>query len=422
MQKPLLFLETKKEWGIAFLLLLFCGGIILVWKFYLFSDYMQKGKQSFQARVINQYYKNDKWVLKLKNNHGFILYITSKEHLKNLQNRDLRVFGKPASCTFFQSLKSCFFIAFSFDLLPKDHRFIFYDFIDSQHQNKLLSQLYQTLFFATALPFKWRELASTLKISHLLAISGLHLGILLGVFYFVLSPVYRFFQARFFTYRNAFFDLSFLISILLLGYLFLLDFPPSFVRAYVMSILGFIFLYQHWALLNFSFLLLCSCLILAFFPQYVFSLGFWFSISGVFYIFLFFKYFHFSFLQNRWLKALLVLCLLNFVLFFNMLPLTHWFFPTFSLASFLSIPLSIVFAPFFVLALALHLCKMGGVFDDFLLKALNLDFQILQISTPSFFAIFYLLVSFLSLKSRIAYALCLGLGGVFSLFLVLKAL
>lgn len=421
MQKPLLFLETKKEWGVAFLLLLFCSGIILAWKFYIFSEYMQKGKQSFQAKIINQYYKNDKWVLKLKNNNGLILYITSKEHLKDLQNRDLRVFGKPASCTFFQSLKSCFFIAFSFNLLPKDYRFFFYDFIDSQHQDKLLSQFYQTLFFATALPFKWRELASTLKISHLLAISGLHLGILLGVFYFFLSPLYRFFQSRFFTYRNALFDLSFLASLSLLAYLFLLDFPPSFLRAYMMSVVGLVFFYFHLSLLNFSFLLLCSCLILALFPQYIFSLGFWFSVSGVFYIFLFFKHFNFSFLQNRWLKAFLVLCLLNFVLFFNMLPLTHWFFPVFSFASFLSIPLSIVFAPFFILALTLHLCKMGGVFDDFLLKVLNLDIQTSQISTPSFFAIFYLLVSFLSLKSRIAYVLCLGLGVVFSLFLVWKA-
>lgn len=420
MQKPLIFLETKKEWGIAFFILLLCGAIVFAWRFYVFSEYMQKGKQSLQARIINQYYKNDKWVLKIKSN-GLTLYATSKENLKNLQNREIKIFGKPAYCDFWQSLKGCFFIAFSFDLLPRDYRFLFYDFVDSQHQDKRLSQLYQTLFFATTLPFEWRKLASTLKISHLLAISGLHLGILLGVFYFLLSPFYRFFQARFFTYRNALFDLSLLASLMLLAYLFLLDFPPSFLRAYVMSVVGFIFFYFHLSLLNFSFLLFCSCLILILFPHYIFSLGFWFSVGGVFYIFLFFKYFHFSFLKNRWLKALLILCSLNVVLFFNMLPLTHWFFPSFSIASFYSIPLSIVFAPFFVLVLIFHFFKMGGVLDHLLLESLNLKFQTFEIFAPNSFVIFYLLISFFSIRSRGAYCFCLGLGVAFSLFLVWKA-
>lgn len=421
MQKSLVFLESKKEWGIAFAIFLLLGICMLAWRFYSFSEYIHKEKQTLQARVLNQYYKNDKWVLKLKS-QGMILYATSRENLKDLQNREIRIFGKPAKCSFYESLKSCFFIIFSFDVLPRDYRFFFYDFIDSQHSSALLSKLYQTLFFATTLPLEWRDLASTLKISHLLAISGLHLGILLGFFYFLLSPIYRFFQARFFTYRNAFFDLSFLSSLLLFFYLILLDFPPSFLRAYVMSVAGFLFAYHYWSLLNFSFLLFCSCLILALFPHYVFSLGFWFSVCGVFYILLFFKHFDFSFSQNKILKALAITCSLNVVLFFNMLPLTDWFFPSFSPFSFLSIPLSIVFVPFFILILILHLFRMGGALDSILIKSLDFTPQIWQISTPAWLACFYVLLSLLAIKSPKAYFLALALSLAFCAFLLIKTL
>ena len=421
MQSKLVFLETKREWGIAFGFLIGIFVLSMAWRFYVFERYSSQDKQTLQARVLHQYQKNNKWVLKLKTDWGLILYTTSKEHLKNLNNQRILIFGKPAPCSFYQSLKSCFFITFSMDLLPKDWRNIFYELIGSQHQEDLIARFYQTLFLASYLPMELRELASKLKIAHLLAISGLHLGILAFVFYGVLGLIYRFFQARYFTYRNRIFDVGLMVNLLLLAYLFLLDFPPSFVRAYVMSVLGFVFVYCHFALLNFAFLFFCVALILALFPDFIFSLAFWFSVFGVLYIFLFFKYFRFEWIDRKWLKALVIAILLNVVLFFNMLPLTHLFFPSFSLLSFLAIPLSIVFAPLFVLVLGLHLVGLGGSLDSALLWALTFDIKEMRIYSPFWFGLLYIFSSLLAIKSRGFYFLVLGMSVVFCGFLVVKA-
>ncbi|MCE3047559.1 ComEC/Rec2 family competence protein [Helicobacter kayseriensis] len=422
MDSRVLFLESKKEWFITLGVIGIVFVAMLGWRFWNFQEYISQEKQKIQARVLNQYFKNDKWVLKLKAQNGMILYATSREDLKNLQNRDISMFGKPASCSFIQSLQSCFFVVFSFDLLPKDWRYGFYDFVSSQHQDPIFSQLYQALFFASALPKEWRDFASDLKISHLLAISGLHLGILAFLFYCVVSPIYRFFQARYFTYRNRFFDVGILLHLFLFGYLVLLDFPPSFVRAYVMSLMGYLFLLYYFHLVNFSFLALCAMVILALFPHFVFSLGFWFSVLGVFYIFLFFRHCSFGWICNLWLKRFVILCLLNLVLFFHMLIWTHLFFPSFSLDSWLAIPLSILFAPWFVSALCLHLLGWGGVWDQFLQMCLQFSSLKISVSTPLWLAIMYGSLSFGAIWSKRVYFVSLFVSGMFWLYLMYKIL
>lgn len=403
-------LESMKEWGMVFLILGVLLSVAMGVRFYSFEHYVLQKEQRIQARVLAQYLKGDKWVLKLKAENGLMLYVTSKEKLKDLQNRHISLFGKPAKCDFFQSFRSCFFIAFSIDLLPKTWRNVFYDYVDSQHTDKLISKLYQTLFFASNLPKEWRDLASSLKVTHLLAISGLHLGILAFVFYVLFSPLYQIVQERYFTYRNRLFDIGLALNCFLLGYLVLLDFPPSFVRAYVMSVLGFLFVYWHFSLLNFSFLFLGSCLILVLFPEFFVSIGFWFSVCGVFYIFLFFKYFSFEWVNNRWMRGIFVLCALNFILFFNMLPLTHLIFPSFSPLSILAIPLSIMFVPFFVIALLLHIFSVGWVLDGALIEALKISFNSVDIVLVPWFGALYIGISLLGIKFRSFYLLSLVLG------------
>ncbi|WP_051420652.1 ComEC/Rec2 family competence protein [Helicobacter pametensis] len=422
MSSRIAFVSTTREWGIILGVLCLILALMLGWRFWTFQTYIKADKQRLEARILNQYYKNHKWVLKLKATNGLILYTTSKEDLKDLQNRTISIFGKPAKCSFYDSFRSCFFITFSFDVMPKDWRSIFYDYIASQHQDEKMSKLYQTLFFASSLSKEWRDLSTSLKIAHLLAISGLHLGILAFVFYLFLSPIYQFLHSRFFSYRNHLFDLGVLLHIALLGYLFLLDFPPAFLRAYVMSLMGFLFFYFHFALLNFSFLALCALLILALFPHFFFSIGFWFSLSGVFYILLFFKYCSLDQIRSSWIKALVILCLLNLVLFFNMLPLTHLFFPTFALYSWLAIPLSILFAPFFVLVFILHLVGFGGILDPYLLPSLTLSFDQIAFLIPWWVGLVYVGISLGAIFSRLMYFCSLGAGFTLWVYLVSKML
>lgn len=403
-------LEGKTQWGVFGLLLLAMFALSLFVRYGHYDSYIQKDKQTIQAKVIAQYKKNSYWVLKLKTSQSMVLYTTTKESIKNLSNKEILLYGKPKECSFIQSLRSCFFISFSIALLPSNPiTSSLYHFVESQHQYSLLSQLYQSLFFGSFLPKEWREITNTLQIAHLFAISGLHLGILAGVIYWLFGIPYSWLQRRFFTYRNKIFDLGVFCSLVLLGYLFLLDFQPAFLRSYVMSVLAFAFLYSHIKILSFKFLLVCVGVILAFFPHFLLSIGFWLSVSGVYFIYLFLHHYPTKNLKT-WKETLKFTFLLNSILFFNMLPLSHLFFPIFSFYSLLAIPLSILFPPFFVCVIGLHLFGFGGILDEYLIKLFDISFRIYEFSTPHWFAIIYICISLLAMRYKNAYWLSIGLG------------
>lgn len=374
---------------------------------------------NLEALVLAQYTKGEKWVLKLRTSEGQILYTTSKEHLKDLTYKKISLYGKSAPCDFLQSLKSCFFITYSFSLLPSTPPPLL-TWIENQHSTPLMSKLFQSLFFATTLPKEWRDWSSKLHISHLFAISGLHLGILAWVLYFLLSKPYKFFQSRHFPYRNSAFDLGVIITLILLVYAWILDFPPAFVRAFVMSAVGLLFVWSHIKIVSFSFLLFCMLVILALFPQFLFNFGFWFSVCGVYFILLFFKYFS---TQKQGIAKILYLALmLNTFLFFQMLPLSHLIFPIFSPFALCAIALSVIFPLFFIGALLAHLFGVGYVFDDALHWGLSLPMPWADFHTPFYFALPYVLLCILALKYRWSYYATLGFGGVFYAFLMIKML
>lgn len=409
--------ESKKGWvvfiGICLVVFSLMGWI----RYQNFLTYL--GSKNLNAKVLAQYIKGNKWVLKLMTTQGQIIYTTSKEDLKDLTFREVSLYGKSASCDFLQSLKSCFFITYSFSLLPTSPT-PFLSWVASQHSDILLTRLYQSLFFASDLPFPWREWSSKLHISHLFAISGLHLGILAWMLYIVFGKPYSFLQARYFTYRNKTFDIGIVVVFSLFVYACILDFPPAYVRAFVMSALGLLFLWSHIKILSFSFLFLCICVILALFPQFTTNFGFWFSVSGVYFILLFFKYFH---TQGKGIyKVLLIALALNSALFFQMLPISHCVFPTFSIYSLFAIGLSLVFPLFFILSLLAHFLGVGEIFDEGLKWGLNLSLPSEDFFTPWWVIYPYLLFCILALKYRWSYYATLGIGGVFYVFLVLKIL
>ncbi|WRB38750.1 ComEC/Rec2 family competence protein [Helicobacter pylori] len=376
-------LTTPKEY-------LLCGVFLsLLLALNLYLEYLNYQKLDFSkptslnAQILLQYPKTKDqktyFVLKLQSK-GMIFYSTIKEPLKNLQYRHAQFFGKIKSCSFLESLKSCFFQTYSFSLTRK-HNFKSHarHFIDSVHSNALVGNLYRALFIGDSLNKDLRDRANALGINHLLAISGFHLGILSASVYFLFSLFYTPLQQRYFPYRNAFYDIGVLVWVFLLGYLLLLDFLPSFFRAFLMGLLGFLACFFGVRLLSFKLLVLACCIAIALLPKLLFSVGFLLSVCGVWYIFLFLKHTQIFFKNSSFLMRSFQAISLSALVFLNMLIIAHAFFPMFSPYQLFSIPLGLIFIVFFPLSLFLHAVGLGSLLDNILSMPLTIP----TISVPS---------------------------------------
>ncbi|WP_162965624.1 ComEC/Rec2 family competence protein [Helicobacter pylori] len=376
-------LTTPKEY-------LLCGVILsLLLAINLYLEYLNYQKLDFSkptslsAQILLQYPKTKDqktyFVLKLQSK-GMIFYTTIKEPLKNLQYRHAQFFGRIKFCSFLESLKSCFFQTYSFSLTRKqDLKSHWRHFIDSAHSSALAGNLYRALFIGDSLNKDLRDRANALGINHLLAISGFHLGILSVSVYFLFSLFYTPLQKRYFPYRNAFYDIGVLMWVFLLGYLLLLDFLPSFFRAFLMGLLGFLACFFGVRLLSFKLLVLACCIAIALLPKLLFSVGFLLSVCGVWYIFLFLKHTEIFFKTSSFLMRSLQAISLSVLVFLNMLIIAHAFFPMFSPYQLFSIPLGLIFIVFFPLSLLLHAVGLGSLLD----RILNMPLAIPTISVPS---------------------------------------
>ncbi|WP_194146489.1 ComEC/Rec2 family competence protein [Helicobacter pylori] len=363
-------LTTPKEY-------LLCGVILsLLLALNLYLEYLNYQKLDFSkptslnAQILLQYPKTKDqktyFVLKLQSK-GMIFYTTIKEPLKNLQYRYTQFFGKIKPCSFLESLRSCFFQTYSFSLVrEQDFKSHWRRFIDSAHSSALVGNLYRALFIGDSLNKDLRDRANALGINHLLAISGFHLGILSASVYFLFSLFYTPLQKRYFPYRNAFYDIGVLVWVFLLGYLLLLDFLPSFFRAFLMGLLGFLACFFGVRLLSFKLLTLACCIAIALLPKLLFSVGFLLSVCGVWYIFLFLKHTQAFFKTSSFLTRSLQAISLSVLVFLNMLIIAHAFFPMFSPYQLFSIPLGLIFIVFFPLSLFLHAVGLGSLLDSIL--------------------------------------------------------
>ncbi|WQR80511.1 ComEC/Rec2 family competence protein [Helicobacter pylori] len=393
-------LATPKEY-------LWCGvvlSLLLVLNLYL--EYLNYQKLDFSkptslnAQILLQYPKTKDqktyFVLKLQSK-GMIFYTTIKEPLKNLQYRHAQFFGRIKSCSFLESLKSCFFQTYSFSLTRK-HNFKSHvrHFIDSAHSSALVGNLYRALFIGDSLNKDLRDRANALGINHLLAISGFHLGILSVSVYFLFSLFYTPLQKRYFPYRNAFYDIGVLVWVFLLGYLLLLDFLPSFFRAFLMGLLGFLACFFGVRILSFKLLVLACCIAIALLPKLLFSVGFLLSVCGVWYIFLFLKHTQIFFKTSSFFKRSFQAISLSVLVFLNMLIIAHAFFPMFSPYQLFSIPLGLIFIVFFPLSLFLHAVGLGSLLDHIL--SMPLTIPTISVSSPLWLLGVHLFLTILSAR------------------------
>ncbi|WP_183038094.1 ComEC/Rec2 family competence protein [Helicobacter pylori] len=393
-------LTTPKEylWCGVFLSLLLAINLYLEYLNYQKLDFSKP--TSLSAQILLQYPKTKDqktyFVLKLQSKN-MIFYTTIKEPLKDLQYRHAQFFGKFKFCSFLESLKSCFFQTYSFSLTRKqDFKSHVRHFIDSAHSSALVGNLYRALFIGDSLNKDLRDRANALGINHLLAISGFHLGILSASVYFLFSLFYTLLQKRYFPYRNAFYDIGVLVWVFLLGYLLLLDFLPSFFRAFLMGLLGFLACFFGVRLLSFKLLILACCIAIALLPKLLFSVGFLLSVCGVWYIFLFLKHTQIFFKTSSFLRRSFQVISLSVLVFLNMLIIVHAFFPMFSPYQLFSIPLGLIFIVFFPLSLFLHVVGLGSLLDNVL--SMPLTIPTISISSPLWLLGVHLLLTILSVR------------------------
>ncbi|STP13126.1 DNA transfer protein ComE [Helicobacter mustelae] len=415
---PIPVLSGKKEWAffIFFSFLIFSYNLFGIYQDY--QGYSKSEPQALQATIKLQYRKQkgekSYFVLKLEDRNAHIFYTTSRQDLKDLIYRDVRVFGKMAECSFWEFLKSCYFHTYQLSLLPKEsYKKPLRDFIDKQHGDANSALLYKALFFGDRVNPAWRNIANVTGTSHLIAISGFHLGLLSSILFFLLFLPYRFLQKRFFPYRNLYYDLGCLVLLGMFGYLVLLEFQPAFFRAFLMAALAYLFYLGGVALFSFSMLFVVVLLSLAFFPSFAWNVGFVLSVFGVFYIFLFVRH-----VPKK--RILLYFFGFNLCMFLLMGIVVHFYFPYFSPYQFLAIPISMIFPLYFPLVIALHLLGLGDALDPFYLWVLGAKIPFIEFYTPWPLFLGYVLASFGAIFSRKIFFVLLLFGIGFYGFLLLR--
>jgi competence protein ComEC len=202
---------------------------------------------------------------------------------------------------------------------------------------------------------------------------------------------YKPLHQRFYPYRNSQRDIMFLTLVLLFTYVTFLEFPPSLLRAFTMMFIGFILYDRYIEVFSFYSLGLTVVFLLVLFPSLLFSLGFWFSVVGVFNLFLVLK--HFADLQ-KW-KLFILLHIGVFVL---MTPWVIYIFGHFNSEQLYSPVLSMLFILFYPLVLLLSIFDQVELFDVGLLTLLNIDSNLINIELSltafSFFIIFSIVSTF----------------------------
>jgi competence protein ComEC len=357
--------------------------------FIFYKNFVSKRVVEINGYVANQYKKKNHYVVKIKSKN-LNFYTINRDNLKYLLNENIsiKIFTKNIS---FKDYLFGFFTP-SFDLRLEDVSNI-EKYVEKQHKDKKIVNLYKALYFGKSIDYDTRQKLSTLGISHLFALSGLHLGFLSGILFLILSPFYKFFQQRFFTYRNRYFDLGIIIFIVEFLYLHFTNFPPSLVRAFVMEVVIFISLIylekEPLKILIFTFLV--SLLI---FFEKVFSIGYFLSFIGVYYIFLFFRYFKVNFVNTL---------ILSFYMYLMMFVVGHFFFYNFNYYQFLSPIVNILFSLFYPISIFLHIIGSGDLFDNLIKLYLNLGEKFYYVKVNVFIFLIFLLLSFIAYYRKWAF-------------------
>lgn len=404
--------KSKQIVTILFLFFIFLLNLSIEYSKYL--DLIEEEIFETQVEVLNIYQKDDFDILKLKaSNFDFFTSFPKDEKIDKFQTLNIVFISKDIS--FLEYLKGFYTKTVYFDFLEKKEKFKdeIIKKINSNHQDKMISELFQALFLALPISKELRDICTNYGIAHVIALSGFHIVVLSFCIYWIVYFPYSFFHQKFFPYRNKRFDILIFTLIFLLYYLILTDIVPSLLRAFVMFCLGIYLLRSNIKIFSYMTLFYTFLIVIAFFPKYIFSLGFWFSIIAVFYIYLFMQYF-----KN--LNKYFQLFFFNLWMFLIFNPIVHLFFPQTTIEQFLSIIITIAFTLFYPFEIVAHTFDFAIYFDEYIKKFLEYKFFVYEVKTPLYFFIVYLIFSFLSIFYKKAFLVLNILMILFNLFLYLR--
>lgn len=406
-------ISSKKELFLFSFILLFIFLFNIIHEYFKYKDFTSEELFQSKFQITNIYDKEEYYVVKLKDDDiSFFTSISKEKSIEKLQYIHIGIITTRVN--FISYLKGFYAKSIYYDLLPKRDGFKtkLYENINSQHSSYKLQELFNALFLAIPISKENRAIYTDFGISHLIAISGFHLGIISFVVYWLVYFPYSYFHKNYFIYRNKRADILIFTMCILLFYLVLTDIVPSLLRAFIMLVLAFLFLRSNIKVFSFQTLLFTLLLIIALFPKYLFSISLWFSIIGVFYIFLYIQYF-----QN--LPRVFAFVFFNFWIFFVFNPIVHFFFYNTNYEQLISPFITLLFTVFYPFELLLHLFGFGSFIDEYILLFVNYKMAIFDVVTPLWFFIIYILISLGSIFDNRAFVLLNILLILFNIYLYL---
>ena len=400
---------SKRIVSIILLILIFLINLSIEYSKYL--DFIDEEIYETKVEVLNIYEKPTNNILRLKaQDFDFFANIDKSEEIKKSDMLNMAIIS--LNISFWDYLKGFYTTIIYFDKIEKTPKFIdkIIEKINSNHEDEMIKELFQTLFLGTTISKELRDICTNYGISHVIALSGFHLAVLSFTIYWILYFPYSFFHQRYFSYRNKKYDLILISLVFLFYYLILTDIIPSLLRAFVMLVLTIYFLRSNIKIVSYVNLFYTFLIVVALFPKFLFSLGFWFSIIAVFYIFLFIQYF-----KN--LNKYFQIIFFNVWMFLVFNPIVHYYFPQTTYEQFLSIIINILFAIFYVFEIIAHIFGFAIYFDGFIKDFLSYEMNVFRVETPFYFLVIYIFVSFASIFNKNIFWIMNILMIFFNLFL-----
>lgn len=191
--------KSKQIVTILFLFFIFLLNLSIEYSKYL--DLIEEEIFETQVEVLNIYQKDDFDILKLKaSNFNFFTSFPKDEKIDKFQTLNIVFISKDIS--FLEYLKGFYTKTVYFDFLEKEEKFKdeIIKKINSNHQDKMISELFQALFLALPISKELRDICTNYGIAHVIALSGFHIVVLSFCIYWIVYFPYSFFHQKFFLF------------------------------------------------------------------------------------------------------------------------------------------------------------------------------------------------------------------------------
>lgn len=359
--------------------LLFIASLSLSYEYFQFTKLKTFDDPLVRASVIDQEVRliadRPKTSIKLRLENGTTLRCAMSPYLRDLRGREVLVELQVAKVDFLEYLRGIHTRGVIVEVYPHlSLKERWYRTIAFSHEDAWMRELYGALFVATPMSQEFQSLIGGMGLSAAISISGYHFAILSMIGFFLLRPLYRAAQNRYFPYRHGNRDVYIIILCFLGFYLWALEFNPAMVRSFGMIAVGYWLYDRGVKILSFQTLFVTIGLLLAFFPKLFFSMAFWFSAFGVLLIFIFIRYY------EHW-KAWQIFLALNVWLYITMLPISLSIFGTFGWFHPSSVALNILFNLYYPLVMLLHAIGQGQLLDPYLLRMFE-SAQVVNVVIP----------------------------------------